>query len=553
MELAEQLGVPLVTALHGYDVTVSDRAIGATRLGREYLHGRSGLQKKGALFLSCSAYVRKRGLEMGFRRTAPSFTRLEWTWNASSRLHLAAGKDCAICRTAGGEEGLRQPDRGHGRSAAPQSGGRTGGDRRRAFAPAIRSEGCRTGRAVPLLRRPVLHRGAGMDGAGGVFCVPSVVAASGDAEGFGMVFIEAQAMGLPVVSTRSGGIPEAVKDGETGLLVSERNPRALAEAILQLMQDEELWQRFSLAGRRHVVEHFNLAAANRASRRCFRAVAGRFSTTLSDTKAQRDRGNQPRFCPSRSRQRPGRRFYQPELDGLRFYAFLGVFVCHRLPYEAAFYRRFHLPMPWLWGAVAKSGASGVDLFFALSAFLITSTPAARAAGDRRHFAPLFYIRRILRIWPLYFLVIALAVVLAHTVAGPNPSLVLRCRLPAVRRQLGARGLRPAGVGLLSFVDGLDRRAVLPDMADADEDARASRHDRRRRRYFFAGDRKPRRLYAGRLERGLSSITAASRAVTRWRWVFYWRCSRIVCPSLRGACVGCCWPPESPDGSPPRHG
>jgi colanic acid/amylovoran biosynthesis glycosyltransferase len=50
-----------------------------------------------------------------------------------------------------------------------------------------------------------------------------------------------------------------VKDGETGLLVAERDPAALAEAILRLMQDEELWQQYSLAGRRNVVNHFNLA------------------------------------------------------------------------------------------------------------------------------------------------------------------------------------------------------------------------------------------------------------------------------------------------------
>jgi peptidoglycan/LPS O-acetylase OafA/YrhL len=115
----------------------------------------------------------------------------------------------------------------------------------------------------------------------------------------------------------------------------------------------------------------------------------------------------------------GRRFYQPELDGLRFYAFLGVFVCHTLPYEAAFYRRFHLPVPWLWGAIAKSGAAGVDLFFALSAFLITSIllrEQQQTGGiSLRH----FYLRRILRIWPLYFLVVALGAVLAHTVAGQN--------------------------------------------------------------------------------------------------------------------------------------
>ena len=92
-----------------------------------------------------------------------------------------------------------------------------------------------------------------------VFCAPSVVAASGDAEGFGIVFIEAQAMGLPVVSTRSGGIPEAVEDGQTGLLVAENDQQALAEAILKLMRNDQLWQRFSFAGRRRVLEQFNLA------------------------------------------------------------------------------------------------------------------------------------------------------------------------------------------------------------------------------------------------------------------------------------------------------
>jgi peptidoglycan/LPS O-acetylase OafA/YrhL len=112
-----------------------------------------------------------------------------------------------------------------------------------------------------------------------------------------------------------------------------------------------------------------------------------------------------------------RRFYQPELDGLRFYAFLGVFVCHTLPFEGAFYRRFHLPMPWLWGAVAKSGAAGVDLFFALSAFLITSILLREREETDGISLPHFYLRRILRIWPLYFLLIAVGVVLAHTMAA----------------------------------------------------------------------------------------------------------------------------------------
>jgi peptidoglycan/LPS O-acetylase OafA/YrhL len=113
------------------------------------------------------------------------------------------------------------------------------------------------------------------------------------------------------------------------------------------------------------------------------------------------------------------RFYQPELDGLRFYAFLGVFVCHTLPYEPAFYRGLHIPLPWLWGAISKSGAAGVDLFFALSAFLITSLllrERQQTGGISLH---RFYVRRILRIWPLYFLLITLGVVLSHTMARQN--------------------------------------------------------------------------------------------------------------------------------------
>jgi len=110
------------------------------------------------------------------------------------------------------------------------------------------------------------------------------------------------------------------------------------------------------------------------------------------------------------------RFYQPELDGLRFYAFLGVFICHSFPFEAAFYRSLHLPLPWLWGATVKAGAAGVDLFFALSAFLITSLLLKEKQETGGISLRLFYLRRILRIWPLYFLVIALGIMLSHTMA-----------------------------------------------------------------------------------------------------------------------------------------
>jgi colanic acid/amylovoran biosynthesis glycosyltransferase len=260
MELAERLGVPLVTALHGYDVTMSDQAMTANRLGREYLRGRRALQKMGALFVACSAFVRKRGLELGYpaertivhsigvdveRFTPPPARRREKIVLFVAR--LVEKKGCANLIDAMAEVQRHDPAV---ELVIIGAGPLRPDYERRAAGLGVRSRFL--GAQPPGVVREWMGRAA-------VFCVPSVVAASGDAEGFGMVFIEAQAMGLPVVSTESGGIPEAVMNGETGLLVTERDSRALAEAILQLLKDNQLWRRYSLAGRKHVVSHFNLA------------------------------------------------------------------------------------------------------------------------------------------------------------------------------------------------------------------------------------------------------------------------------------------------------
>ncbi len=73
--------------------------------------------------------------------------------------------------------------------------------------------------------------------ASNLFCLPGYVDEGGAVEGFGLVFLEAAARGVPSVATLSGGIPDAIRDGETGLLVPERDPVALASAIAALMTD----------------------------------------------------------------------------------------------------------------------------------------------------------------------------------------------------------------------------------------------------------------------------------------------------------------------------
>lgn len=105
-----------------------------------------------------------------------------------------------------------------------------------------------------------------------VFCVPSVTARSGDSEGFGMVFAEAQAMGLPVVSFATGGVPEAVAHDKTGFLAPERNSEVLALYILRLLEDHELWQYFSRNGQDVVRNIFNLHTQTRILEKIYQDV-----------------------------------------------------------------------------------------------------------------------------------------------------------------------------------------------------------------------------------------------------------------------------------------
>ncbi len=77
------------------------------------------------------------------------------------------------------------------------------------------------------------------------------------AEGFGISLVEASASGLAVVGGRSGGVPDAVRDGETGLLVDSDDPVAIAAGIIRLLHDPELRRRMGAAGRRAVETYYN--------------------------------------------------------------------------------------------------------------------------------------------------------------------------------------------------------------------------------------------------------------------------------------------------------
>jgi colanic acid/amylovoran biosynthesis glycosyltransferase len=99
--------------------------------------------------------------------------------------------------------------------------------------------------------------------AASIFVLPSVVAANGDRDGIPVSLMEAMAAGTPSVSTTVSGIPELIDDGKEGLLVPERDPKALAQALARLLDEPALGARLALAARAKVEREFDAAVEAR--------------------------------------------------------------------------------------------------------------------------------------------------------------------------------------------------------------------------------------------------------------------------------------------------
>ena len=112
-----------------------------------------------------------------------------------------------------------------------------------------------------------------------VFALACATEKDGGMDNLPTVLMEAMAASLPCVSTRLAGVPEMVIDGETGYLVGEREPAALADKLKRLLQDEALCQTMGSAGLKHAEEHFTRDATGKQLLASFAELGGLKATS----------------------------------------------------------------------------------------------------------------------------------------------------------------------------------------------------------------------------------------------------------------------------------
>lgn len=238
LPLASQLGVPLIVTLHGYDVTSSEEFLKRGH-GSIYLKRKQHLFEKASLFICVSEFIKQKAIEAGFPE---SKLRVHYigvdrrffrpALEARERdLVLFVGrlvekKGCAYLI-----EAMELVQKKYKTARLLIIGD---GPLRQSLESLARDKGvvCQFlgAQSSNVVREWLGHAR--------IFCVPSVTARNGDSEGLGMVFAEAQASGIPVVSFKHGGIPEVVRHGETGLLAPEADHHMLAEYLLRYLTDE---------------------------------------------------------------------------------------------------------------------------------------------------------------------------------------------------------------------------------------------------------------------------------------------------------------------------
>jgi colanic acid/amylovoran biosynthesis glycosyltransferase len=258
--LSRRLNIPLILHLHGGAELMTDANLRSKWYQWPFLAHRRSLWKRASAFLCVSEYVRGHAMRAGFPadKTHVHFNGLDCKFftpkmpvrEKDPNLVLYVGrlipyKGCDYLIRA-----MQLVERYRPGSHLVVIG--DGSSRRslQELAQSLNINCTFLGELLPAEVRAWLEKAR-------VFCAPSVTTRDGHSEAFGVVFLEAQAMGVPVVSFRHGGIPETMHEGVTGLLAEERDVKGLAERVLRYLDDDRFWSLSREEGMRWVRSNFD--------------------------------------------------------------------------------------------------------------------------------------------------------------------------------------------------------------------------------------------------------------------------------------------------------
>jgi colanic acid/amylovoran biosynthesis glycosyltransferase len=277
--VSDQLDVPLILHLRGGAELMPDAELRGHLFQLPYLAYRRRLWRRASLFLCVSEYIRGKAIRAGFPQeklrvqytgmNCEAFTPSAPLSEKDPNLILYVGrlvpyKGCDYLLRAMQQVQQRRPE---ARLVVIGDG---------TFRPSLEQLNAELGIGCTFLgEQPQKTTRSWLERAR-VFCGPSVTLADGMSEAFGNVFSEAQAMGVPVVSFRHGGIPETMQEGVTGLLAPERDVDLLAAHLSRYLEDDGFWLMSREEGMRWVRQHFDVRAQTARLETIYDAVVRQF-------------------------------------------------------------------------------------------------------------------------------------------------------------------------------------------------------------------------------------------------------------------------------------
>ena len=277
LPVAKRLNLPLITTFYGLDATLERATSEQTSLTHQaYFRRQSALKREAQFFIAVSMFIKQKLLDQGFPADKvvthyygvdTQFFQPDPNTSRESVVlfvgRLTEKKGCEYLIKAMAQIQVSYP---HIKLVILGDGSL------RSELEALASQQLRNysflGMQSPEICKRWMQRSK-------LIVIPSVTATNGDSEGLPTVLLEAQAVGLPVIASMHAGIPEAVIHKETGFLAAERDWQQLANYISQLLENPDLWQRFSQRGQERIRLHFDLSKQAKGLENLYQTVLSR--------------------------------------------------------------------------------------------------------------------------------------------------------------------------------------------------------------------------------------------------------------------------------------